>query len=268
MYKSLREIYGAVYLIKFPDGTDVPFRALSYGDFHYYNDALTHGLDFPFILEEEIFRKCVLDQAVVDNLQSHKAGTISSTVAAIMQVSGPVDVSEFNQVLSAKRVEASRPKNHFAAIICKAFPAYKIEDIDEMDFDTFLLRLAQAEQLLLAAGMLKEPIALMEQVPEKPKRVPTPELKSVFEQAMKMRDPDINRLSHEADRAKAIKEKGISPASQKRSDIMTLMKDSMSPEAQDAYSDDSNLRQQMVSDVNWIFKDLIADLRDEHGKKE
>ena len=260
MKDSLREIYGAVYLITFPDGTDVPFRALSYGDFCYYNDMLTGGLTPPYLLEDELFKKCVTDQAVISNIHKQKAGTISTTVSAIMQVSGPADISEFNQVLALNREIAAKPINYLPTLICRAFPAYTPEDINDMPFETMLLRLAQAEQLLLAAQVLKEPIALFDAQPTpEPKQVPTADLKSAFDRSMQMQKKPIPTQ-------KPLNE--LSPAVEKTSDIMNLMKDSMSSEGQDSYSDDDRLRQQTIHDAKWIYKDLIAQMKEKKAKQE
>jgi hypothetical protein len=261
MKDSLREIYGAVYLITFPEGTDVPFRALSYGDFCYYNDMLTGGLSPPYLLEDELFKKCVTDQAILDNIHKQKAGTISTTVSAIMQVSGPADINEFNQVLQLNRETAAKPINYLPTLICRAFPAYTPEDIDKMSFETMLLRLAQAEQLLLAAQVLKEPIALFDQQAQQPqqKQIPTADLKSAFDRSMQMQKKPIptEKPSNE-----------ISPAAEQSSDIMSLMRDSMSSEGQDSYSDDDRLRQQTIHDAKWIYKDLIEQMRQKNAKQE
>ncbi len=258
MKDHLREIYGAVYLITFPDGTDIPFKPLSYGDFCYYNDILTAGLVPPYILEDELFKKCVLDKAIVDVLLNQKAGTISTTVAAIMQVSGPVDIEEFNNVLESNRELVTKPINYLPTLICRAFPAYKIEDIDKMSFETMLLRLAQAEQVLLAAQVLKEPISLFNKEKQEKSRPRTADLKSAFDRSLEMQNKSVPKETQPKN--------DVSPAADQPHDIMDLMKDSISNEAQDSYSDDDRLRRQTINDAKWIYKDLIQNLREKHSK--
>lgn len=265
MFEYLREKYPTVYVISLPDGTDIPFKPLTYGEFNSYNDKLNSGFKHPSLLEDEIFRKCVLSPAIISNLGRQKAGTISTTVQSIMQVSGPATVELFNERLEENRQVIQMPIHALPVLICRAFPSYTPDDIDNMPFDKMLLRLAQAEAALMQAGLLQQPLLIQpgQVKSEQEKSIAPHELKSAWDRSMNMQkkpiphDVPIVGIPHE-----------VSPAIEKHSDIMALAKDSLSSGGQDAYSDDSRLRNQMLSDIRWIYPDLVEKVKETQTDKE
>lgn len=269
MFEYLREKYPTVFLISFPDGTEIPFKPLTFGEFNHYNELLETGSKNPVKLEDEIFRKCVLSEAIVRNINRQKAGTVSTTVQSIMFHSGPPTIQSFNEQLQFQRERAQTPIHAIPALICRAFPSYTPDDIEQMSYETMMLRLAQAEPILMQYGIIQQPIHIEDaRAQEKPTNAPPPqELKSVWEESMNMN----GKKKKPVKKGKPIDTelgKRSSPAVEKRSDIMGLMKDSLSPEAQDAHLDDDHLARKMKEDAKWIFADLIEELRKEQAKKK
>jgi hypothetical protein len=157
---NLREIYGSVFLITTTDGTRVPWKPLSIGEFQIYEPIVRGNVspDIKAVVENEIFRKCVLDSVLVDNIDKQKAGTITSVVEAIMSCSGPTSPDDFNKFLEFNRTLASTPLNQMVNAICWAFPAYTPEMVLAMDYSTLALRLAMAEA---KPGLFTEPFRLV-----------------------------------------------------------------------------------------------------------
>jgi hypothetical protein len=166
----LRSEYGETYVVSFEDGTDVPCGLLSYGDFIYYSDLLKEDRVPKVIIEDEIFKKVVKDQVLVYRLDDLPAGTVPLVVEVILQLSGPPSTDQFNESIAEAREKVSSSVHRLAAIVVQAFPAYKLEDIYAMDYNTFLTRLAQAEQILLSVGAITEPISLIDPKAEQQKR--------------------------------------------------------------------------------------------------
>lgn len=291
MYESLREKHGDVYLISFPDGTDIPWRPLTYGDFVHYQALQNQGTRSVADIEDEIFRKCVLSEVIKENIHKHKAGTISTTVACIMSISGPADINDFNAALDYHRELAQIPTNYIPYLICRAFPSYTIEDINNMDFGTMMLRLAQAEQTLMQTGLIQKPIRLFDQEAQT-RRQPhfsPEELKDAHERAMGLPDPtrneDIRRhkvelkevpMKRVVEKPKVIQKpiratknkfKNVdempSPALDKSSDIMGLVRETMiNPSLEPGDLD----RQRMIADAQWIYADLLKELNEKKKK--
>ena len=157
---DLREIHGPVFVSEVADGTIIPWHPLSLGEFLEYQSLFATGFVDHSILENEIFAKCVTDPVLVNNIHIHKAGTVSAVAAAIMANSNIEDKDVFNTALDNSRRIAQHPIHQFVSLICRAFPGYTPDDIYAMDFATFLLRLAQAEEKLLMLGGISEPIRL------------------------------------------------------------------------------------------------------------
>ena len=156
-----RERYGRGWLTVLPDGTEIPWKPLSIGDYIYYSHAIAVEGVPTSIIEDEIFKKCCLRPALLQDINTQLAGNISEVVRHILEKSGPPSPEAFNENLAAARKESELPMNAMLSIICQAFPSYRPEDIEALDIDKFMLRLAQAEAILLRNKILEKPISLL-----------------------------------------------------------------------------------------------------------
>jgi len=167
---EVREEYGGVYVTCFDDGLLVPWQPLSMGDYIKYTQDYNRRVFVPSRLEDEIFRKCVVDDSLVRQLSFLKAGIITTVVLNIWQYSGPSGISSFNQDLEVARsmlnADGVRALHDLVQVITMAFP-YKPEEVYDMEYETFLLRLAQSEKKLLELGAIKEPIVMQDVNQEK-----------------------------------------------------------------------------------------------------
>ena len=137
-----------------------------------------------YILEEEIFKKCVLDPRFIKD-DTLPAGIVSTVVQNIMMFSGPGSIDQFNQQLDSSRAVASMAMHEMIPLICRAFPAYTPEQVYALKYEDFLLRLAQAESLLIKIGVLTQPLELLskEAQAKTAKNKPLPQqLKRIWEQ--------------------------------------------------------------------------------------
>lgn len=113
------------------------------------------------------------------------AGTVPTVVQNIMMFSGPGSIDQFNQQLNSARVVASMAMHEMVGVICRAFAAYTPEQVYALKYDDFLLRLAQAESMLMKAGVLTQPLELLskEEQGKARKKKPSPqELRRLWEQ--------------------------------------------------------------------------------------
>jgi len=196
---GLRDKYGDTYITAISDDIIIPFRPLSLFDFYQYEDKLREGIISQAVLEDEIFIKCVLSKEYIQNINTLPAGTVTTTVQNIMEVSGPTGIGQFNSILEEKRNLIANPIHQLVILILRAFPAYKPEDIYTMSYDMFMLRLAQAEDVLMKAQIIREPIELLDptiQQKKKPKVI-LDELKHLWEkqQPVEPSEQSINRQS-------------------------------------------------------------------------
>lgn len=146
-----------VFRIHLPDGQRITFKLLSWGEFNAYSEAANRGTIAVDIIEDTIFRKCVLEQRFIDTMYELRAGIVSTVATLILGFSGPTDVESFNKDMEAYRIQSNSLNSQIRTLICQAFPAYKPEDLEKMTWPVILERLAQAEQIL----RLEEPLRLL-----------------------------------------------------------------------------------------------------------
>jgi hypothetical protein len=155
-----------LYKTSFDDGF-VIWKALNFHDFKKYRDSkMLLGTSVDLALEEKIFKDCVLFSSYEIEapvgletdfekslwLEKHKeelkAGIVSTVVRSILQVSGVTEGAEILNQLDLHRDYINNIEDQIILKICQAFPAYKPEDVEAMDWQTILKRAAQAETIL------------------------------------------------------------------------------------------------------------------------
>jgi len=132
-------------------------------------------------IEDIIFDKYVLNSDIIKEVLENKAGIISTVASLIMRLSGTEDIEVISEMLNLARERSNLFDAQIISLICHAFPAYKPEDIENMSWSEVILRLAQAEQLLIARGLLEKPLELTS-----PNRLNKVDPKGLIEDAKKM----------------------------------------------------------------------------------
>lgn len=170
----------------------VPWKPLSVEDFIYYSELTISRAVPPSVIEDEIFRKCVLDETLLRQIDFLPAGIVTTVVHAIWACSGPRDQDSVNEDLEAGRAVISAGAgsilHEFVDVITKAFPAYTHEQVYSMDYETLIIRTVQAEKRLISLGLVQEPIKILskeelEKQQKKPKR--KVDAKKLYEQQFK-----------------------------------------------------------------------------------
>lgn len=155
-----------IFSLVFPTGEKVLFKPLPYNEWLGYKKIIDYDLIDIAIVEEDIFQKCVVNPEVVPLAKDMwPAGIITTIVAVVLKLSGnPITTDEdkerFNLELSIGRERLKDVANTTTMLICKAFPSYTPEQVDLLDWDKRMLRLAQAEEILLRTKFISEPISL------------------------------------------------------------------------------------------------------------
>jgi hypothetical protein len=78
-----------------------------------------------------------------------------------MSVSGPISLEEMQDLLMLKRLEASGIIHSMIDVITRAYPAYTPEQAYDFNYQTLMLRYAQAENKLIEMGILLGPNSLV-----------------------------------------------------------------------------------------------------------
>lgn len=165
-----RHLYGNVYLTIFPDGQLIPWHTLQIQEVLQYSREIARD-HFPrAVLEDEIFKKCVLNPYYVRNLEFLKAGVVNAVVEAIWEFSAPQTPDQLTQDLDNLWKEQQgdyRVIYDFMSTILLAFP-YKPEEVGAMSYEEMMRTLVLADRKLIELGIRKEPTKIVVDQPSTP----------------------------------------------------------------------------------------------------
>lgn len=153
-----RILHGECHVSRLPSGLDIAWETLSLGDFVKYDLELRAGRIPSAIIEDEIFKKCVISSGVKLNINSLDAGIVTTVVSQIMEYSGPSGPEQIANDLNNARYMVGDFLNDSVAIILQTFPGYTADKLYDLPYLEFLKILMMAERRLIATGLLQEPI--------------------------------------------------------------------------------------------------------------
>lgn len=242
----LRERHGkGKYVTQLPDGQKIPWAPLSVGEFLYYDRLFGSGHYPDSYIENEVFRKCVLNPVLTKQVDRLKAGIVSTVVYNIMQFSSPSNLDELQYLLNVSRHNANMIVYDLVNTIIQAYPSYKPDELLALDIETFMLRVATAERKLLSTGFLKEPLAFESSEPQ-----------PVVPPVVKKASPPPVNMAQEYKR--------------KTSTNQTVITNDDMLEAQTAYTgheraDKMVIEDKMVKETMGVYDDYIKQMKE--GKK-
>lgn len=171
---DLRRYYGDVYASVISDSMIIPWRVLTMDEFIGYQQLIALN-KYPLpVIQDEIFRKCVVDDYYNKSADTLPAGIVGVVVEGIWANSGPSNVHDLTLALNAQRNRAQDVLHQIVSWICQAFPAYKPEDLYAMEYPDLMLRLAQAEDKLLKFNLITEPFNFSGNIEEPQPKAPQP----------------------------------------------------------------------------------------------
>ena len=90
---------------------------------------------------------------ILASRENQPAGIISTVVKMVLHFSGALNSAQIFDSLNAERAAILNVEDQLTAAICKAFPSYTPEALEELDWPTFLRRAAQAEAILMGYSL-------------------------------------------------------------------------------------------------------------------
>jgi len=138
-----------IFLVVFGDGTRIPCRTLTYGEYRAYRDLFVSHTVPSYLVWEDIYKKVVLDSVLRDELGDElRAGIVSSTARAIYRLSAPSDYNDMAQSFEVYRANVMDLEEQMKMMICHYFPGYKLSDLDNCSFNVLMRLFAGAEFLI------------------------------------------------------------------------------------------------------------------------
>lgn len=169
IFRHRRE-HGECFVTRLFNGLEIPWNPLSLKEYIEYDLEFKIGRIPAATLEDEIFKKCVLDSHTKMNIDILDAGIVTTVAGQIMDFSGPGGPDQLGNDLNEARVRVDNFINDSIAIILQTFSGYTAEQVYALSYQEFLELLAMAERRLMAMGILQEPIHPV--VPEQENAVP------------------------------------------------------------------------------------------------
>lgn len=282
-----RKVYGNTFVTLIQEDkytVAIPWQPLSIQDYIDYTHAFTRDLIPIGIIENEIFIKCVSDQTYVQQIDTLKAGVITTVVSNILEYSAPQGIDSFNNDLDLARSLLNEDGigiiHQFVSYITDAFP-YKPEEVYAMNYETFLFRAVQAEAKLMKAGILQEPIKVYKAEEEEKKEVKRPNIdvkklwESKFQNKPTPRQPPTNHKKKKwwkvSPILEATEKSNIDFEGERVAQDSTHLDNhdlSEPPEVKEflAQQKTKDSRAKMVEDARWIYKDVIEALNQKKRK--
>ena len=161
--KAFKE-HRVLYVSQFEWGAFI-WRPLTWDEASLYTQLFRMAPQAKAELEEEIFELCVIEHPLPpEDFWNWQAGIVTTVANQIIYFSRPVGPEDFLERLDAVRdVARQNAFNAMYAHIMRAFPSYKIEDLQVLPLEVLLERLAIAEIVL------QEPLPLhIKDQPKKP----------------------------------------------------------------------------------------------------
>lgn len=174
---------GGLFRTDFGDDGFVVWKPLPWDDYRKYREARKIlGPKIDLEIEESVYDKCVVyssfdaapppdleldserNEWIAISREHQPAGVITTIVKLIMFMSGTDDPQAVVAQLSNHRPLIANIEDQLVAFICRAFPAYKPEEIESLSWQQLLKRAAQAE---MVTGI---PIELVDPKEEEKKR--------------------------------------------------------------------------------------------------
>lgn len=269
---QVRELYGRGFVSIFPDGLIIPWKPLSLQDYLDYDHDTQQGLIPLGFLENEIFNKCVLNKTIIKQQRFLKAGIVSTVVSHIWNFSGPISNEAFAKDLEMARQLLyggnSKAIHQLVEVITMAFP-YKPEEIYQMDYQTFMIRAAQAEAKLLQAGVLQQPIQLDNNIEQPNLQPPKIDAKALWEEHKSQKKVSEKPVHSKKKSEKWYKKSPVLEAPTKEKIDFKKEQaiiDHIGSKNWDK-ADQHLIADQMVKDAQVIYADLIQELNAKKNNK-
>jgi hypothetical protein len=135
-----------LYQVTLGNEGPILFKLLPYNSFlKIQRLVLGHPRTTAFV-EDEVWTQCVLDHPYQDDLDDLLAGTVSTVANLILFLSGLPDFEDKIALLNHSRYTVSTNLLiQIETLLCRTFPAYTPEMLEELDISKLFLRIAQAE---------------------------------------------------------------------------------------------------------------------------
>jgi hypothetical protein len=162
---SLIKKHRRLFKVQFPD-IEILFKLPTWKEYKQYISILENDFIPKAELYDLIFEEVVLSKYIVSKVLELPAGIVDSLVNLVLHLAGnPLksdkDLNRLEAELGYIRLLTRKNiYDQLILLILWAFPGYKLEDIDEMDWNEIMRLSMMAEYLLLSRGSLKEPISL------------------------------------------------------------------------------------------------------------
>ena len=260
---DLRERYGSVFVLELPDGLIVPFSLLSLSDFFTYSKALSSNITPSWVVENEIFTKCVKDEVLIDNIYQQKAGTPTTVASTILQYSAPNSQEELSYFLNYNRSVVDNVLYRLINIICLAY-SYTPDDLLKKDVQEIFFIFALAERKLLETGMLSEPVGFESQTARKPRKRPKVDLSKLSEEYRQQEEEwNIRKLHQQGVKTPGTTVENETPSFNDRGENgeTIISGRQLMYEADTDPTFDSPIEAQMMEDAKLIFGDYLEALK-------
>ena len=137
-----KRLYDGVFSVSLRN-VDYIFRAVTFSE---YNALMRSEDESSAETEEDIVSAVLLEPRTID--AKVPAGAITAIAEEVLNVSGYGDPKRAKRVLEQKRQEVSQVQGLMKAFVLATMPAYKEEELDDLNYSQLAAKVALAEQII------------------------------------------------------------------------------------------------------------------------
>ena len=177
---------GDLFGFQLDDGQLIPFKLLSYKEYKSLAGSLNTGIVTADVIFDYIFSKCVLDPLVLEAKEDQYAGLVQTLGELILNLSGPKDEQVLQGLINQARLHTGKVELQMKGAICRVFPGYTMDKLDELTFPQLVQVFAIAERIMLDSGVIEKPFEIV---------VPNTEVDKIAPGKGVIKQSEINELN-------------------------------------------------------------------------
>lgn len=142
------EKYGPIFEVTTPESKiTVYFRLVSKKEYDVFN-GLCDANGITYEAEDYLYNSAIIYPEIKDLDEQIYAGEAGSIVAEMANKSGFFDINVFAEAVSSARRECEKLSEQMVIFIAKAMPGYKIEELEDLNYQELARLLAISEVIM------------------------------------------------------------------------------------------------------------------------
>jgi hypothetical protein len=109
-----------------------------------------------------IWETCVQNEVLIEFPKDLRAGVPNLVAQVVLLMSGANNIPFISGLLDMERQQAHELESQLKSKICRVFPGYTMDKLDDLDFPNLVSVFAKAEAEMLESKLIEKPFELID----------------------------------------------------------------------------------------------------------